>query len=62
MFNLSNLWTRFKRGGGGAPYRESQYSTPRRGASAFPYEGATSGRRLGSWATTRDAVNAVWYQ
>ena len=23
---------------------------------------ATTGRRLGSWATTRDAVNSVWYQ
>ena len=27
-----------------------------------PYEGATTGRRLGTWATTRDAVNSVWYQ
>lgn len=31
-------------------------------ASGAPYEAATQGRRLGSWATTRDAINSVWYQ
>ena len=56
MFKFSSFLTRFKRGGGGAP------APPARRASGFPYEGATSGRRLGTWATTRDAVNSVWYQ
>lgn len=31
-------------------------------ASSFPYEGATMGRRLGEWVTTRDAINTVWFQ
>ena len=31
-------------------------------ASSAPYEGATQGRRLGTWSTTRDAINTVWYQ
>ena len=57
MFKFSSFMTRFKRGGPSAPN-----ATPARRASSSPYEGATSGRRLGTWATTRDAVNAVWYQ
>ncbi len=57
MFKFSSFLTRFKRGGTGAPNNQ-----PARRASAFPYEGATTGRRLGTWATTRDAVNSVWYQ
>lgn len=57
MFKFSSFLTRFKRGGAGA-----SGSPPARRASAFPYEGATTGRRLGTWATTRDAVNSVWYQ
>ena len=56
MFKFSSFLTRFKRGGGGAS------APPARRASSSPYEGATTGRRLGSWATTRDAVNSVWYQ
>jgi len=51
--------TRFKRGGRGAP---AASAPPSRRASSFPYEGATVGRRLGTWSTTRDAVNSVWYQ
>jgi lambda family phage portal protein len=54
---FSSFLTRFKRGGSGAAG-----AVPARRASAFPYEGATTGRRLGTWATTRDAVNSVWYQ
>jgi len=50
--------TRFKRGGKGV----SAPAPPARRVSSFPYEGATSGRRLGTWSTTRDAVNTVWYQ
>ncbi len=57
MFTFSSFLTRFKRGGSGVPNRQ-----PARRASSFPYEGATTGRRLGTWATTRDAVNSVWYQ
>lgn len=57
MFKFSSFLTRFKRSGAGAPD-----NPPARRANAFPYEGATTGRRLGSWATTRDAVNSVWYQ
>jgi lambda family phage portal protein len=57
LFKFSSFLTRFKRGGTGA-----SNTTPARRASAFPYEGATTGRRLGTWATTRDAVNSVWYQ
>ncbi len=56
MFKFSSFLTRFKRGGSGATV------PPARRVSAFPYEGATSGRRLGTWSTTRDAVNSVWYQ
>lgn len=59
-FSLSSLWNRVKRAGtvaSGAPG-----GAPARRASAFPYEGATTGRRLGTWSTTRDAVNSVWYQ
>ena len=51
--------TRFKRGGRGVP---AVSAPPARRASSFPYEGATVGRRLGTWSTTRDAVNSVWYQ
>ena len=57
MVKLPRFLTRFKRGGTGAPS-----GVPARRASSFPYEGATTGRRLGTWATTRDAVNSVWYQ
>jgi lambda family phage portal protein len=57
VFKLSSFLTRFKRGGSGVPS-----NLPARRASAFPYEGATAGRRLGTWSTTRDAVNSVWYQ
>lgn len=57
MFKFSSFLTRFKRGGTTAPGKP-----PVRRASASPYEGATTGRRLGTWATTRDAVNSVWYQ
>ena len=57
MFNLNSFLTRFKRGGSGAPALP-----PTRRASGSPYEGATAGRRLGTWVTTRDAVNSVWYQ
>jgi lambda family phage portal protein len=57
VFTFSSFLTRFKRGGTGVPGNQ-----PARRASAFPYEGATTGRRLGTWATTRDAVNSVWYQ
>jgi lambda family phage portal protein len=57
VVKFSSFLTRFKRGGTGAPS-----SAPVRRASSFPYEGATTGRRLGTWATTRDAVNSVWYQ
>ncbi len=57
MFKLSSFLTRFKRGGTSAPA-----NVPARHGSAFPYEGATTGRRLGTWFTTRDAVNSVWYQ
>jgi len=57
VFNLSSFLTRFKRGGSGAPA-----PPPTRRASGSPYEGATAGRRLGSWVTTRDAINSVWYQ
>jgi lambda family phage portal protein len=57
LFNFSSFLTRFKRGGTGA-----SNTPPARRASTFPYEGATTGRRLGTWATTRDAVNSVWYQ
>ncbi len=57
MSIFSSFLTRFKRGGSGA-----SNNPPARRASAFPYEGATTGRRLGTWATTRDAVNSVWYQ
>jgi lambda family phage portal protein len=60
-FKLSSFLTRFKRGGGGAP-GGAPASPPVRRGSAFPYEGATTGRRLGTWSTTRDAVNSVWYQ
>lgn len=35
---------------------------PTRRASGSPYEGATTGRRLGNWVTTRDAINSVWYE
>ena len=59
MFKFSSFMTRFKRGGSGAP---GGAPSPARRASSFPYEGATTGRRLGTWATTRDAVNSVWYQ
>ena len=58
MFNLSSFLTRIRRGGSGAP---AQPPT-RRAASGSPYEGATAGRRLGTWVTTRDAINSVWYQ
>ena len=61
MLKFSSFLTRFKRGGTGAP-AGSQGGAPARRASSSPYEAATSGRRLGSWATTRDAVNSVWYQ
>jgi lambda family phage portal protein len=57
VLKLSSFLTRFKRGGTAAPG-----NLPARRASAFPYEGATTGRRLGTWSTTRDAVNSVWYQ
>src|ERR1035437_7001551 len=57
MFSLNSFLTRFKRGGSGAPA-----PPPTRRASGSPYEGATAGRRLGSWVTTRDAINSVWYQ
>ena len=57
MFNLNSFLTRFKRGWSGAPPQP-----PARRASASPYEGATTGRRLGNWVTTRDAINSVWYQ
>ncbi len=56
-FKLSSFLTRFKRSGAVAPG-----GAPARRASASPYEGATTGRRLGTWSTTRDAVNSVWYQ
>jgi lambda family phage portal protein len=58
VFNLSSFLTRMRRGGSGAP---AQPPT-RRAASGSPYEGATAGRRLGTWVTTRDAINSVWYQ
>jgi len=61
VLKFSSFLTRFKRGGTGAP-AGSQGGAPARRASSSPYEAATSGRRLGSWATTRDAVNSVWYQ
>jgi len=57
VFKFSSFLTRLKRGGTGAPS-----TAPARRASSFPYEAATTGRRLGTWATTRDAVNSVWYQ
>ncbi|HZT29422.1 MAG TPA: phage portal protein [Bryobacteraceae bacterium] len=56
-FKLSSFLTRFKRSGAVAPG-----GALARRASASPYEGATTGRRLGTWSTTRDAVNSVWYQ
>lgn len=59
-FKLSSFLTRFKRGGTVAPAAPG--GAPARRASASPYEGATTGRRLGTWSTTRDAVNSVWYQ
>ena len=57
---FSAFLTRFKRVGTGVPNQPA--SQPARRASSFPYEGATTDRRLGTWATTRDAVNSVWYQ
>ncbi|MCX6632308.1 MAG: phage portal protein [Candidatus Solibacter sp.] len=61
MNKFSTFLTRFKRVGTGASSQPSSQQPARR-ASSFPYEGATTGRRLGTWATTRDAVNSVWYQ
>jgi len=58
VFNLSSFLTRIRRGGSGAP----AHPPTRRAASGSPYEGATAGRRLGTWVTTRDAINSVWYQ
>jgi len=57
VFSLSSFLTRFKRGGSGVSAQP-----PARRASGSPYEGATTGRRLGNWVTTRDAINSVWYQ
>ena len=57
MFNLSSFLTRIRRGGSGAPAQP-----PTRRSSGSPYEGATTGRRLGNGGTTRDAINSVWYQ
>lgn len=57
MFKLNSLLTRFKWGGSSAPPQP-----PTRRASGSPYEGAATGRRLGNWVTTRDAINSVWYQ
>jgi hypothetical protein len=57
VFNLSSFLTRIRRGGSGAPAQP-----PTRRASGSPYEGATAGRRLGTWVTTRDAINSIWYQ
>ncbi len=51
MFKFSSFLTRLKRGGTGAPS-----TAPARRASSFPYEAATTGRRLGTWATTRMSV------
>jgi hypothetical protein len=58
VFNLSSFLTRIRRGGSGAP----AHPPTRRAASGSPYEGTTAGRRLGTWVTTRDAINSVWYQ
>jgi capsid protein len=57
VFNLNSFLTRIRRGGSGAPAQP-----PTRRANSAPYEGATTGRRLGNWVTTRDAINSVWYQ
>lgn len=57
MFKLNSLLTRFKWGGSSGPPQP-----PTRHASGSPYEGAATGRRLGNWVTTRDAINSVWYQ
>jgi lambda family phage portal protein len=62
MSLLGAFLTRFKRGGKGAPGSSVPSGPPTPKGSSFPYEGATVGRRLGTWATTRDAVNTVWYQ
>lgn len=56
MSIFGTFFARFKRGGTGAS------GPPAAKASGAPYEAATMGRRLGSWATTRDAINSVWYQ
>lgn len=56
MFKLGSFLTRITRGGRGAS------NPPARRAGGAPYDAATTGRRMGSWTTTRDAINSIWYQ